>query len=97
MKLPQYIEKGGLEIDGVIWFRKSFEVSKNDLGKVSKISLDPTDYSDEVYINGHHPYPHRIKRVYYIPSGVLIEGGNIVAVRVEDNGNGGGIYGKSRS
>jgi len=96
MKLPQFIETAGLDIDGIIWFRKSFRISKKDIRKSAKISLGPIDDSDVVYINGKKVgglKGHKVNRLYTIPSGVLIDGDNIVAVRVEDTGGGGGIYG----
>lgn len=97
MELPQYIENAGLNIDGIIWFRKSFSVSGNDSGKSAAVSLGPIDDSDIVYINGEKvggiEQSYDKERVYSIPSGILVEGVNVIAVRVEDTGAGGGIYG----
>jgi sialate O-acetylesterase len=36
---------------------------------------------------------YNVKRVYPIPAGVLKEGRNVIAVRADDTGGGGGIYG----
>lgn len=98
MDIPQFIEQAGLEIDGIIWFRKTFDVSGNDLAKNALVSLGPIDDSDVVYINGIKvggiESNHEEDRIYKIPSGILKSGKNAIAIRVEDNGGGGGIYGK---
>ena len=98
MELPQYIEEAGLKIDGVIWFRKDFNVPQRFLGKPAKVSLGPIDDSDVVYINGEEvgkmEQSHDKDRIYDIPANLLVGGKNVIAVRVEDTGGGGGIYGK---
>ena len=99
MELPQYIEKAGLNIDGIIWFRKTIDLPA--AGSNPTISLGPIDDSDETWINGVRiggiPKEYAKERVYKIPSGVLRTGKNIVVVRVEDTGGGGGIYGKEEN
>ena len=99
MELPQYIEKAGLNIDGIIWFRKTIDLPA--AGSNPTISLGPVDDSDETWINGVRiggiPKEYAKERVYKIPSGVLRTGKNVVVVRVEDTGGGGGIYGKAEN
>src|SRR5690606_24079510 len=41
MDQPQFFEKAGLEIDGVVWFRKTFEVSGSEVEKSASVSLGP--------------------------------------------------------
>lgn len=98
MDQPQFFEKGGLDMDGVVWFRKTFEVPGNEVGKKALVSLGPIDDSDVVYINGTKvggmESSYDKDRVYEIPAGTLKSGQNLIAVRVEDNGSGGGMYGK---
>jgi uncharacterized protein len=98
MELPQHIEKAGLDIDGIIWFRKTIEVPKNMTGKKATLSLGPIDDSDETWVNGVKvgglSRRWNDKRVYTIPAGTLKAGANTIAVRVEDTGGGGGIWGK---
>ncbi|PXX24595.1 PVC-type heme-binding CxxCH protein [Arenibacter sp. ARW7G5Y1] len=98
MRLPQLIEDAGLQIDGIIWFRKNVEVPSNEAAKSGTISLGPVDDSDKVYVNGilvgGIEKDYQAQRVYKIPSGVLKAGSNSIAVRVEDTGGGGGIWGK---
>ncbi len=98
MALPQYIESAGLMIDGVIHFRKTISLTAAEAMKIAKISLGPVDDSDIVYINGQKigstEQQYQLPRVYDIPQGVLVSGENLISVRVEDTGSGGGIYGK---
>lgn len=97
MQLPQTIENAGLQMDGIIWFRKKINISKAMAGKPGVISLGPIDDSDIVYINGKKvgetEQRYDQKRVYTVPAGVLSVGSNTIAVRVEDTGGEGGIYG----
>ncbi len=94
MELPQYIEDAGLDIDGVIWFRRNFNLNTT---ASTFVSLGPIDDSDIVYINGTQvgltENEYAKNRYYDIPAAVLHKGKNTIAVRVEDTGSGGGIYG----
>ena len=98
MQLPKYIETAGLNIDGVIWFRRTIDLPA---GGNATISLGPVDDSDETWINGIRvggiPKEYARERVYKIPAGVLKTGKNVVAVRVDDTGGGGGMYGKAEN
>jgi azurin len=98
MELPQYIEKAGLNIDGVIWFRKNVDLPAGAGGKKATISIGPVDDTDVTYVNGVKvgsiEKKYNEKRTYDIPAGVLKAGKNSITVRVEDTGGGGGIYGK---
>uniref|UniRef100_UPI0035939A17 PVC-type heme-binding CxxCH protein n=1 Tax=Pricia sp. TaxID=2268138 RepID=UPI0035939A17 len=95
IQLPQFIEDAGLEMDGIIWFRKNFNFNG---GASSYISLGPIDDSDVVFINGQQigatESDYARDRYYNIPNGLLKNGENTIAIRVEDTGGGGGIYGK---
>lgn len=95
MQLPQFIEDAGLQIDGIVWFRKNINLASTNSN--SEISLGPIDDSDLVYINGIKvggiEQEYATDRKYSIPNGVLKTGVNVIAVRVEDTGSGGGIYG----
>jgi sialate O-acetylesterase len=84
------------EFDGVMWFRRSFQVGPGDAGKNGMLELAMIDDIDNTYVNGvlvGTTRQYNEKRNYAIPSGVLKEGTNTIAVRVEDTGGGGGIYG----
>ncbi|MEA1784517.1 PVC-type heme-binding CxxCH protein [Arenibacter sp. GZD96] len=96
MKIPQYIENAGLDIDGIIWFRREVPISAADAGKAGTISLGPIDDSDVVYINGQkigNTDNYEVPRVYAVKSGILKAGSNTIAIWVKDTGSGGGIYG----
>jgi sialate O-acetylesterase len=95
--LPQHWEEGPLpELDGVVWFRKTIAIAPGDAGKPAELHLGMIDDNDVTYVNGAKvgaTNGHNVKRIYPIPAGVLKEGNNVIAVRAEDGGGGGGIYG----
>jgi sialate O-acetylesterase len=97
MKLPGTWEEQGLpELDGVVWFRKEVTIGDADAGKAGIVSLAKIDDEDETYVNGAKVGSNNKwdeDRRYTIPAGVLKAGKNTIAVRVKDNGGGGGIYG----
>ncbi len=98
MDLPQFIETAGLNIDGVIWFRKIMDVPANAAGKKATLSLGPINDSDVTYLNGVKvgglDRKYNEKRIYEVPAGILKAGKNVIAIRTEDLGGNGGIYGK---
>lgn len=101
MKLPDLWEQQGLEdLDGIVWFRRSINISADDAGKEGLLELAMIDDSDESFVNGIKvgatKNKYNEKRRYKIPAGVLKEGKNVIAVRVDDTGGGGGIYGDAR-
>jgi sialate O-acetylesterase len=91
-------EQGFDEVDGVIWYRKTISISGSDAGKEAVLELAMIDDSDETFINGikvgQTINRYNEKRKYNVPAGVLLEGRNLIAVKVEDTGGGGGIYGE---
>ncbi|MFI5188039.1 MAG: sialate O-acetylesterase [Chitinophagales bacterium] len=99
MQLPSLWEQRQLgDLDGVVWFRKTIDVLANDAGKEAILELAMIDDNDITYVNGVKVggiNSYNQHRKYTIPAGVLKAGKNIVAVRVEDTGGGGGIYGDS--
>ncbi|MFT5124355.1 MAG: hypothetical protein ACI9TH_001616 [Kiritimatiellia bacterium] len=100
MELPIHFEKAGLpEYDGVVWFRKRFNLPEAWDGVLATLSLGPIDDMDVTWVNGtrvggmEHPGAHFTPRVYRVPAGILKAGGNVIAIRVMDHGWGGGIAG----
>jgi len=97
MQLPALWEGKGLpDLDGVVWFRKEVTVAPADAGKEAVLELGMIDDNDITYVNGikvGSTNAYNAKRKYSIPAGVLKAGKNIIAIRVEDTGGGGGIYG----
>ncbi|MBK8054475.1 MAG: hypothetical protein IPK35_14725 [Saprospiraceae bacterium] len=96
---PQLWEQQSIgELDGVVWLRKTIVLSAFDLKKEAVLELAKIDDDDITYVNGIKVGSTNrwdTKRKYTIPVGILREGKNVIAVRVVDNGGGGGIYGDS--
>lgn len=99
MTLPQYIEDAGLDMDGVIWFRKTINIPHNQQLKDTRIYLGNIDDSDETWINGVKVGgmrdSHDIRREYEIPAGILKSGSNVIAIKVEDMDGPGGFGGNN--
>ncbi len=86
------------DFDGVVWLRKHFILNKEDLNATNLLEIPAIDDNDETYVNGikiGETNGWDAKRNYQIPSEILKVGDNIIAIRVVDNGGGGGIYGKA--
>lgn len=98
MKVPGFWERQGPgNIDGVIWFRKSFVVSHEDAGKEANLSLGLIDDADETFVNGTRVGSESgsaPRRSYSLPAGLLKEGTNVIAVRIDDRAGNGGFYGE---
>ena len=96
MKVPGLWEEQSLSnIDGVVWFRKTILISEADAGKPAEISLGMIDDNDETYLNGvkiGSTNGYNVKRLYHVSAGILKAGKNVLAVRVDDTGGGGGLY-----
>lgn len=85
------------EIDGVVWLRKTIELTPEQAGKTATLHLSMIDDDDETYVNGTAvgaTKGYNVMRAYALPKGLLKPGTNSIVVRVVDNGGGGGIYGK---
>ncbi|HEY5825466.1 MAG TPA: sialate O-acetylesterase [Cyclobacteriaceae bacterium] len=98
MNIPGRWEQQELgELDGVVWLRKVVILPGDQAGKEGVLDLEMIDDSDETYINGEKIgetwSKWNEKRSYRIPAALLKEGKNVIAVRVEDTGGGGGIHG----
>ena len=93
---PQLWEQQSIgELDGVVWLRKIVNLPKIE-NKSAILELSTIDDDDITYVNGIKVGSTNrwdAKRKYIIPDGILKEGENVIAVRVVDNGGGGGIYG----
>jgi sialate O-acetylesterase len=71
--------------DGIVWVRKSFDVTAAQAGGAATISLGAISRTDTTWVNGVDVGAfdgYDIKRVYEIPAGTLREGKNLVAVGV---------------
>jgi len=101
MKVPGHFENAGLPgHDGVVWFRKTIELSAGQAKSKAILNLGQIDDMDVTWVNGkrvggyENPGHHYTVRNYPIPAGLLKTGKNTIAVRVMDHGAPGGIAGK---
>jgi sialate O-acetylesterase len=99
IKAPGMWENQQLEdFDGVVWYRKTIDIPSSAVGKPATLSLAMIDDADVTYINGQQvgaTNGYNLDRRYAVPAGVLKTGKNVIAIRVDDTGGGGGIYGDS--
>lgn len=97
LKVPQEWENQGLNhIDGIVWYRKEITLTKQQAENASLLSLGLIDDKDITYVNGQNvgsTMMYNVARTYTLNKNIFKEGKNIIAVRVEDNGGGGGFYG----
>lgn len=85
-------------LDGIVWFRCHINISAEDAGKPATLHAGMIDDNDQTYFNGEligASGGWNTKRVYQIPAAQLKAGKNAIAIRVEDTGGGGGIWGDS--
>jgi sialate O-acetylesterase len=104
MRLPTLWEKTPIgEFDGTIWFRKSVTIPSAWLHRDLILELGPVDDMDVTCVNGHSVGRHetegywKVDRIYRVPKDIVDTTLLCVAVRVVDNGGGGGIYGEEKS
>ena len=99
MKLPGIWEQHELgELDGVVWFRKTFELPDSLSRQSATVDLLQIEDQEITYINGVQvgsTSEWGIPRRYRIPEGVLKSGKNTIAIRITDNGGSGGIRGEA--
>ena len=99
ISLPGYWEGKGLkDFDGIIWFRRSLEISAEWAGKPLTLRLGMIDDEDITYFNGveiARGAGYMTPRTYTIPAKLVKAGKAVLAVRVSDFGGEGGIHGKA--
>lgn len=98
IEVPRAWEQAGYEgMDGVAWYRTTFELTEKEARAGVRLGLGMIDDSDISWVNGHEVGRTEMAwnkpRVYEMPASVLKPGRNVIAVRVEDTGGGGGIHG----
>jgi sialate O-acetylesterase len=85
-------------VDGIVWFRREFDLPSDAASQGITIYLGPIDDSDITWVNGKKVGEtlnrYNEDRIYKVPPDALKPGRNVIAVRVEDTGGGGGIWGK---
>lgn len=98
IKVPSFWEGAGYpNFDGKAWYRTTFNLTKDEAKNTVTLGLSKIDDSDYVWVNGvkigETVQRYGEKRVYTIDAKHLVEGKNTIAVKVDDTGGGGGIYG----
>ncbi len=84
--------------DGVVWFKKEFDVNTLSPNDHIVLHLGPIDDIDSTYLNGKLIGTARVynqNRVYNIPNGILTKGKNTIVIKVIDGGGGGGLTGQA--
>lgn len=84
-------------MDGVAWYRTTFELTAKEAAAGVTLGLGMIDDSDEAWINGQRiggtTNQWNTPREYRIDPKVLHAGTNHLALRVTDTGGGGGVHG----
>ncbi|HMB91798.1 MAG TPA: sialate O-acetylesterase [Rhodothermales bacterium] len=98
MPVPALWESAGFEgMDGVAWYRTTFDLSEEEAQQGITLGLGMIDDSDITWVNGvevgRMDNAWNQARVYEVPASALQAGENVLAVRVEDFQGGGGIAG----
>lgn len=97
LRVPQAWEEQGLDgFDGHVWMRKEVALTADQARQTSHLQLGTIDDCDETWVNGHRVggvCAWDASRSYALAPGVLVPGRNVIAVRVTDEGGGGGFYG----
>jgi len=98
MTVPGFWADTGLgPVNGVVWFRKEFDLPDDMAGKPARLELGCIVDADKTYVNGRfvgeitYQYP---PRKYDVPANVLKAGKNIITVRVISNIGRGGFVAK---
>lgn len=86
------------QMDGTMWFRKTFSLSSEEAANDAILSLGRIDDGDYTYVNGtlvgHVEDAYDVHRRYIVPAKILHPGVNTIIMRIMDYGGGGGMYGE---
>jgi len=100
MMLPTLWEDAGEpKLNGVVWFRKTFELPASAASVPAELQLGMIDDIDTTWVNGVKVggmARYDLVRRYPVPASVLKAGRNVIAVRVLDTGGGGGMWGDEK-
>lgn len=91
-------ESGYPPIEGIAWYRKTITLTADQARQANEIHLGMIDDNETTWINGvkiGSTKGYNEKRVYAVPANTLKAGKNVIAIRVEDTGGGGGMYGEA--
>lgn len=98
--VPTSLDAQGMgDYDGVVWYRKSFEIRPENAGRPATLELGVIDDSDVTWLNGQQigaTDGWNLERTYRVPAGLLTAGRNELTVQVIDTASWGGWGGESR-
>jgi sialate O-acetylesterase len=105
MNLPAFWQHRGLAFNGVVWFRRSVELSPELAEQDLVLSLGAIDDFDHTYFNGElvgslpdgTPNAFQTRRRYVVPGRLVRAGTNVLAVRVFDHFGEGGFAGPANA
>ncbi len=89
-------DQGYIDIDGVAWYRKELNLTNEQAEASMSLHLGKVDDADITFLNGieiGETNQYDKERVYTIDKKYLKPGKNMIVVRVDDTGGGGGMYG----
>lgn len=88
--------EGFPDIDGIAWYRKEINLTEEQIQADATLHLGKIDDNDITFWNGVKIgaiNQYDANRIYTVEKNILKVGKNVLTVRVEDTGGGGGIYG----
>ena len=90
--------QGYLDIDGIAWYRKELDLTDEQTQSNLSLHLGKIDDSDITFLNGieigETDNQYDKDRIYTIDKKYLKPGKNMIVVRVDDTGGGGGMWGE---
>lgn len=81
---------------GMVWFRKSFDLSAEQAAQDAVLALGGIDEVDYLWINGHFigsTFGYGTERFYEVPGGTFQAGSNTITVNVLNTWDAGGMIG----
>jgi len=100
IEVPGAWEHRGLgDLDGIVWFRTEVTLPPQMCTKPVSLCLGKIDDADRTFVNGSlvgETQVYNTPREYVVQPGTFIPGRNVIAVRVEDTGGGGGFWSSPR-
>lgn len=82
--------------DGMVWFRRSLNLSAAQAAGTAALSLGAIDEVDETWVNGRavgNSFGWGTERTYQLPAGLLHAGENLIVVNVLSTWDAAGMYG----
>jgi len=99
LNLPGLWESQGLNIDGIVYFKREFSLSPSEIKNTIILTIPGIDDIDTTFINGVQvgtTTGYDKERKYIIDPKILKSGSNTIIIKAWDTGGGGGIYGDEK-